>query len=122
MILLEITESKITVKIFVKDYGFLSFVKNKGTNIGKNESKSPSGKYRQKFIYNTKQSTRDALKTVRKRRIQKIAEKTGDLVGNKIANKITKIAKTSQQINSETVTNERDKETKKDKYLQNKDR
>ena len=112
MILLEITESKITVKIFVKDYGFLSFVK----------SKSPSGKYRQKFIYNTKQSTTDALKTVRKRRIQKIAEKTGDLVGNKIANKITKIAKTSQQINSETVTNERDKETKKDKYLQNKDR
>ena len=38
------------------------------------------------------------------------------MVGNKIANKITKISKTSQQNNSETVTNENDKEIPKERY------
>ena len=46
------------------------------------------------------------------------AQTTGDLVGNKTADKITKVSKTSQQNNSETVTNEYDK---KDIYLQKKD-
>ena len=51
------------------------------------------------------------------------------MIGNKITNavaksydsKITKVSKNSQQINSETVTNEYDKEIlKKDIYLQKK--
>ena len=36
-------------KIFVKDYGFLSFAKTKGNNIGKNISKSSSCRYSQKL-------------------------------------------------------------------------
>ena len=32
-------------RIFVKDYGFLSFAKIMGKNIGKNISKNFSGKY-----------------------------------------------------------------------------
>ena len=32
------------------------------------------------------------------------------MIGNKIANRITKVLKTSQQINSETITNENDQE------------
>ena len=62
----------------------------------------------------------NALKTSSKRVIQKTAEATGDLIGNKIANKITKLSKNSQQNNSDTVTNEHDKEIPKikiKKYL-----
>ena len=77
--------------------------------IGKNISKNLSGKYSQNFFYRTKQSVTDALKTVSKRAIQKTAKATVDLIGNKIVDKITKIPKTSQQNNSETVTNEHDK-------------
>ena len=36
------------------------------------------------------------------------------MIGNKIANKFTEISKNSQQNNSETVTNENDKEMPKD--------
>ena len=39
------------------------------------------------FLIVLKKSTRDAIKTVSKRAIQKSAEATGDLVGNKIAEK-----------------------------------
>ena len=35
----------------------------------------------------------------------------------KIADRITKVSKTSQQINSETVTNEHDKEIPKERYI-----
>ena len=52
-----------------------------------------------------------------KKVIQKTAEETGDLIGNKIADKITKILKTSQQNNSETIINEHDKETPKERYI-----
>ena len=52
-----------------------------------------------------------------KRAIQKTVEVTGDMTANKIADavaksyngKVTKISKTSQQNNSQTVTNEYDK-------------
>ena len=60
------------------------------------------------------------LNILQKKFIQKTAEATGDLIGNKIANKITKLSKNSQQNNSETVTNEHDKEIPKikiKKYL-----
>ena len=39
------------------------------------------------------------------------------MIGNKIANKITKISKNSQQNNSETVTNEHDKEIPNERYI-----
>ena len=39
-----------------------------------------------------------------------LKRKSGDLIGNKIANKILKVSKDSQQNNSETVTNEHDKD------------
>ena len=52
-----------------------------------------------------------------KRVIQKTAEATGDLIGNKTANKMTKLSKKSQQYNSETVTNEHDKEILKEKCV-----
>ena len=54
---------------------------------------------------------------------QKIAEATGDLISNNIAKKFTKIWKNSQKKNSETVTNENDKEIPKiDIYLQKEER
>ena len=42
-------------RLFVKDYGFLSFAKNIGKNIGKNISKNLSGKYSQKLLDHDKQ-------------------------------------------------------------------
>ena len=36
--------------IFIRDYGFLSFAKNKSKDIGKNISKNLSGKYSQKLL------------------------------------------------------------------------
>ena len=95
-------------QIFIKCYGFLSFAKN---------IKSFSGKYGQKLLDHAKQSATDALKSSSKKVIQKIAEATGDLIGNKIANRIRKVSKNSQQNNSDTVTNEHDKEIPKEKYV-----
>ena len=86
-----------------------------GKNIGKNISKNLGGKYSQKLL--AKQSAIDALKTSSKRVIQKAAEATDDLVGNKIDERITKDSKTSQQNNSETVTNEHDNEIPKERYI-----
>ena len=60
-----------------------------GKNIGKNISKSLSGKHGQKPLDHNNQSATDALKTVSKRAILIKAEATGDMIGNKIANRIT---------------------------------
>ena len=79
----------------------MSFARNMGRIIDKNISKDLSSKYSQKLLGHGKQSAADALKTVSKRAIQKIAEATGDLIGNKIADKITRVSKTSPQNNSE---------------------
>ena len=76
-----------------------------------------SGKYSQKLLDHAKKFVTDALKTSSKQIIQKTAEGTGDLIGNKTANKITKLSKNSPQNNSETVTNEHDKEIPKEKYV-----
>ena len=70
-------------RIFVKDYGFLSFAKNIGKNIGKDLRKSSSSKYSQEFVDHAKQSATDILKTASKRAIQKTTEATGDLMDNK---------------------------------------
>ena len=79
---------KLRVRIFLKGYGFFSFAKNIGKNIGEVKSKNLSGKYSQKYLDNTKQSVTDALKTVSKRAFQKTTEATIDLIGNKITNRI----------------------------------
>ena len=49
--------------------------------------------YGQKLADSAKKFATDALKTTRKRAIQKTAEVTGDVVGNKIADKITSYSK-----------------------------
>ena len=59
----------------------------------------------------------DAHRTSSKRVIQNIAEATGDLIGNKIADRITNVSKNSQQNNSETVTNENNKQIYKERYI-----
>ena len=46
---------------------------------------------------------------------QKTAETTGDLIGNKITDRITKFS--SQQNNSETVTNGNNIDLPKEKYI-----
>ena len=56
-------------------------------------------------------------KTSSKQVIQKTAEVTGDLIGNKSANRITKNLK-----NSETVTNEHDKEIPKERHVPQEER
>ena len=79
------------------------------------------GNDRQKCLDHAKISSTDQLQTSSKKLIQKTAEAAGDFIGNKVANKITRISKDSQQNNSETVTNEYDKEIpKEDIFLQNK--
>ena len=39
------------------------------------------------------------------------------MIGNKVANRITKVSKNSQKNNSDTVTNENDKEIPKERYI-----
>ena len=104
-------------QIFVKGYGFLSFVRNMGKNIGKNISKNLSGKFSWKLLDHAKKYATDPLKTYSKRFIQKTAEATGDLICNKIANRVTKVSRSSPQNNSETITNEHDKEITKERYI-----
>ena len=72
---------------------------------------------RQKRLDHTKQPATDTFKIASKRAIQKTAETTGDLIGNKIAKRNTEASKILQQKNSETVTNEHDQETPKERYI-----
>ena len=109
-------------QIFVQGYIFLSFAKNMGKNIAKNKSKNLSGKYIQNLLDHAKQSATDALKTTSKRVIQKTAEVTGYLIGNKIVENITSVSTNLQQNNSETVTNEHDKEIPKKRYISPKEK
>ena len=76
-------------QIFVKDYWCLTFAKNMSKNIRKNIRKDLSGKYSQKSLDH--------------------AEKCAD--------RNTKISKNLQEINSETVTNEHDKEIPTERYI-----
>ena len=69
-------------RIYVKEYGFLSFAKHMG--------KSVSNKYGQKLLDSAKKFTTDAIKTALKNVIQKTAE---DVIDNKIADKITSVSK-----------------------------
>ena len=62
-------------RIFDNSYGFLSFAKNMGKNIGENAIKTLAT---------------DALKTESKKAIQKIEEATGNLIDNKITSTVAK--------------------------------
>ena len=57
-------------RIYVKGYGFLSFAKKVGKNLG--------SKYGQKLLDSAKKSTTDTIKTASRRAIQKTTEPTGD--------------------------------------------
>ena len=110
---------KLRDRIYVKGYGFLSFVKNVGKDL--------SNKYGQKLLDSTKKSTTDAIKTASKTAIQKAAEATGNLLGNKIADKITTVwKKSSVELRSTELHSQNDGANseveipKKDTYLQNK--
>ena len=96
-------------RVFVKDYGFLSFAKTMGKNISKIISKKLSGKYSLKLLDHAKQSATDAHKSSSKRVIQKAEAAAGDFIGSKIAGRITKVLENSWQKNSGTVTNDHDK-------------
>ena len=85
-------------RISVKGYGFLSFAKNMGKNIGNTIYKNLSSTYSQKLLNHAT----DAFKTAPEKAIHKSAQATGDLIGNKIAYRITNISKNPQQNNSET--------------------
>ena len=63
-------------RIYVKDYGFLSFAQNIVKDL--------AGKNSQKLLDCAKKPTTDALKTASKRVFQKTAEVTGDLIRNNI--------------------------------------
>ena len=81
-------------------------------NIGKSISKTWSSKYN--LLDNGKQSATDAFK---KDAFQKLSEATGDLLCQKIADKTSKASKTLLKNNTETVTNEYDKEISKERYV-----
>ena len=85
-------------RISVKGYGFLSFAKNMGKNIGNTVYKNLSSTYTQKLLNHAT----DAFKTAPEKAIHKSEQATGDLIGNKTANRITNISKNPQQNNSET--------------------
>ena len=101
-------------RIYVKEYGFLSFAKNLGKTL--------SDKYDQKLLDCAKKSATDAIKTASKRAIKKTAEATDDLIGNKIADKIKNLSKKSPtELHSKNDdANSEIEVPKKDTYLQNK--
>ena len=93
-------------RIYVKEYGFLSF------------SLNLSNKHGQKLLDSTKKSAADATKTASKRAIQKTAETAGDLIGNKIADKITSVSKTSTNALQNNETEEDvERATPKKRYI-----
>ena len=94
-----------TDRIFIKGYEIFSFAKNMGKYIGKNISKIFGGKQILKLLDYAKKSATDPFKTASKRGIRKSAEATGDFIGF------------WQQNNSETVTNEHNKELPKERQI-----
>ena len=57
------------------------------------------------------------LKLLQKESFKKKAEATEDLIGDKIAERIKKLSKSLRQKNSETITNENNKEIPKEKDI-----
>ena len=91
-------------RIYVKGYGFMSFVR------------SMSNKYGKKLVDTAKKFVTDVIKTASKRAIQKTAEATGDMVGNKIADNITSVSKKSTK-NLPTIDEDAELTTLKKRYM-----
>ena len=66
-------------RIYVKEYGFLSFAKNIGKSATK-VAKSMSNKYSQNLFDSANKSTADAVKTASERAIQITAEETDGII------------------------------------------
>ena len=100
--------------MFARDYGFLSFAKNVGKNIGENISQIS-----QKRIDHATKSPADTLKTTSKRVIHNTAESTSDLIGNAISDRIRKVLPQNSlpQNSLEIIKNENDKEIPKERYI-----
>ena len=97
-------------RIYVKEYGFLSFANNMG--------KSLSNKYGQKRLNSAKKFTTDATKTASKRAIQKTAEATGDLIHNKFADKITSFSqKSTKELPNDETEEDIERATPKKRYI-----
>ena len=99
-------------RIYMKEYGLLSFAKNMVKILG--------SKYSQNLLDSAKKSTTGATKTASKRAIRKAAEATGDLIGNKIAYKITSVSKKSNNTNNNNENVELT--THKKRYISSKER
>ena len=82
-----------------------------GQIIGKNISKSLSSKNFLIILNNLQQTATDALKTISKKAIEKIAG------AKRLADKIIKISNILQQNNLEIVENEHDREAFKERYV-----
>ena len=77
-------------RIYVKDYGFLSFAKSIATHATK-VVKTMSNNNSQKLLDSVKKCNENAIKIASKRAIQKTSEEANDdLNVDKIADKITK--------------------------------
>ena len=57
------------------------------------------------------------MQTISKRTIQNKIEATGDLIGKKSTDRITKVSNILLKNNSETATNEHNKEIPKERYI-----
>ena len=57
------------------------------------------------------------LKLLQKEQFKKKAEAAGDFIGNNISDKMTKVSKSLQQNNLETLTNKHDEEIRKERYI-----
>ena len=82
-------------KLYLKEYGSLSFAKNMDKHL--------SNKYSQKLLESAKKSTPYAIKTTSKKKKKKTAEAIGDLIGNKIADKVINVAKSQKSYTSKIV-------------------
>ena len=104
-------------RIYVKGYGFLSFVKNMGSHEIK-VTKNLNNKYSQKLLDTAKISTTDAIKTASKIVIKKASEATSDSIGNKIADKITNSSKnSSRELHSQKNEANNEIEILKERYI-----
>ena len=92
-----------------------------GKNIGKNISKNLSGKYSQKLINHAKQSATNTFNTALYIKYIYISySRSNSWLVIKLLIELRKFHetyKTSEQINSELVTNEHDKEIPKKTYI-----
>ena len=84
---------------------------------GKYIGKSLNSKSSQKLLDHAKQSATDALEATLKTVNRKTPDAIDNFIGNKIPDRIMKVSRSSPQNNSETITNEHDKEIPTERYI-----